>query len=340
MLIDEAFNGKGLDEVMYCFQPNAGGQQLHDDIFEELYESSENEGAQSAEAEDEIITPSQVDDNQSENDRESQLEYHDNPIEEDAEDVDADVVIDDVKYYDDYVDLDDSTIPSQAPEVQEAIQITDESNGDIEVIEVGKTDLLDPMIQNGIEQNSPPAPDSVCYCDRCLFSKEEDGDTANETNRPRRNPSSEWMANQDTQSDDAHESYDAEQNVDESASPAENAGFDLIELTDDDDAAAGAGQADSSVTATLTGDGDGEIDLGEGDQNNVEAIEQGSPANPSNEIDWRDFTEENEDGSKDALSSSGKRPRPDGADGEELLSEGQNGKLTLSFNRDYMNIAN
>ena len=27
MLIDEAFNGKGLDEVVYCFQPNVNEQQ-------------------------------------------------------------------------------------------------------------------------------------------------------------------------------------------------------------------------------------------------------------------------------------------------------------------------
>ena len=334
MLIDEAFNGKGLDEVVYSFQPNISAHHAHGDEDEEMYESSENEGAQSAEgdaeAEDEYVSQDEgeaprADEGEDENDRGAQAEYQEDvEAGDDAGDADGDIV-----QYDEFADL-DTTAPPQPPQPQEPIEIPDDANEELDIVEIDDHDLAGSTTQNGTENHSPSAPDDICYCDQCLFGSQMDKGAVGETDQSSRK--CERMANIDTSSDGTYGSYNAQQNSVDDINAVDNGGFDLIEIADDDDIAGGAGAAERSATATLAGDGTNEIDFGENDLNdiaNADVFLEGASADPANEIDWRDFTEEGESGLKDTLSPSHKRPRPEGDDGEELLSEGQNGTLTL-----------
>ncbi|SPO01035.1 uncharacterized protein DNG_03783 [Cephalotrichum gorgonifer] len=329
MLIDEAFNGKGLDEVIYCFQPHASLQNAHEDEDEEMYESSENEGAQSVEAEDDDGSPDEgapayVDDGQSEHDEEQQAEYSHDPAEGEPEAADTGDA-NDVEEYNDYVDLD--TFTPQPPEAPEVIQITEDGNEELDIVELKEAGLMESEIQNGTEQHSPPAPDHICYCDRCLFGSQVARDTVNGLDQSKCNTPSGSTANLNTVPDDTYDdSYNAGENPDIDEYAHENGALDLIDITDDDPAAEGE-QAESSVTATLAGEGENEVDFDENDLIDIangETAVPDSTANPSNEIDWRDFADETESGLKDTLSPSGKRPRPVGDDGEELLLEGQN----------------
>lgn len=331
MLIDEAFNGKGLDEITYCFQPNISMHQAHDDD-EEMYESSENEAAQSAGAEDEEgsldeDSPTHVDNGDDRDGRESFAEYRD--IEE-AEEVDAGDADGDIEQYDDFGDLDtDNTAPPQAPQYQEPVRMTEDDNEELDIIEVDGADLGESTTQNGIEQHSPSASDSICYCDQCIFGSEMDVDAVGETDQSSRQSPSKWIANFVAPAEGAHDGYNVEPNADD-PNAADDAGFDLVEIADDDDAAGEADRAESSATATLTGDRENEIDFEENDLNDISndaAAVQGSSADPLNEIDWRDFAEEGESGLSDTLGSSVKRPRPDEDDGGDLLAEDQNGML-------------
>lgn len=324
MLIDEAFNGKGLDEVMYCFQPNVGEQQAHAGEDEEMYESSDNEGAHSAGAEDEDASQDEVHshgaDGEDEDDEESQAEYQDDHAAE-ADDVDAGDGDGDIEHYDGFADL-DATAPPQAPPFQEPIEIPDDGNEELDIIEVDGTDLT---TQNGTEKHSPSAPDSICYCDQCLFGSKTDEDAVRKTVQP--SQQYEWKANVNAPPDGVYNNYNAQQNADDEINVADNSGFDLIEIADDDDIVGGG---DRSATATLTGDGANEIDFEDNDLTNIanaDVFLQNSSADPANEIDWRDFPEEGESGLKNTFSPSVKRPRPEGDDGEEVLMEGQNGML-------------
>lgn len=324
MLIDEAFNGKGLDEITYCFQPNISMHHVHDED-EEMYESSENE-AQSPGAEDEEgspdeDSPAQFDDVEDRDGRQSFAEYRD--IEE-AEEVDAGDADGDIEQYDDFGELDtDNTAPPQAPQYQETDQMTGGDNEDLDIIEVDGADLGESTTQNGMGQHPPCSSDSICFCDQCIFGTEMDVDAVGETDQPSRQSTRKWIANFVTQSEGAHDGYNAEQNADDS-------GFDLVEIAGDDDAAGEADRAESSATATLTGERENEIDFDENDLNEISndaAAVQDSLADPLNEIDWRDFADEGESGLNDTLGSSAKRPRPDGDNGEDLLAEDQNGML-------------
>lgn len=331
MLIDEAFNGKGLDEITYCFQPNISMHHPHDED-EEMYESSENEAAQSPSAEDEEgsqdeDSPVPDDDVEDRDGRQSFAEYRD--IEE-AEEVDAGDADGDIEQYDDFGDLDtDNTAPPQAPQYEEPDQMTGGDSEELDIIEVDGADLGESTTQNGMDQHPPCSSDSICYCDQCIFGSEMDVDAVGETDQPSRQSTSKWIANFVTTSEGAHDGYNAEQNADGS-NAADDSGFDLVEIADDDDAVGEADRAESSATVTLTGDRENEIDFDENDLNEISndaAAVQGSSAEPLNEIDWRDFAEEGESGLNDTLSSSAKRPRPDGDNGEDLLAEDQNGML-------------
>ena len=332
MLIDEAFNGKGLDEITYCFQPNISMHQAHDDD-EEMYESSENEAPQSPGGEDEEGSPEEnspahVDNDEGRDDRGSfAAEYRD--VEE-AEEVDAGDGDGDIEQYDDFGDLDtDNTAPPQAPQYQEPAQMTGDDE-ELDMIEVDGADLRESTTQNGIEQPSLCSSDSICSCDQCIFGSEMDLNAVGETDRPSGQSPSKRIANSVTPSDGAHDGYNAEQNADD-ANAADDTGFDLVEIADDDDAAGEAEQAESSATATLTGERENEIDFDDGndlnEMSNDAAAVQGSTADPLNEIDWRDFADEGESGLNDTLGSTSKRPRPDEDDGEDLLAEDQNGVL-------------
>lgn len=334
MLIDEAFNGKGLDEVIYCFQPNVSEQQGHVGEDEEMYESSDNEGAHSAGAEDEDASPDEArshgDDGEDENDEEeSQAEYQDDQPAE-AGDVGPGDADGDIEHYDGFADL-DATAPPQAPQFQGPIEIPDDGNEELDIIEVEGTDLATP---NGIEEHFPSAPGAICYCDQCLFGSKTDEGAVRKT--ARQSQQYEWKANVDVSADGAYNVYNSQQNADDETNVADNSGFDLIEIADDDGIIGGG---DRSATATLAGDGANEIDFEENDLANIanaDVFLQGSSADPANEIDWRDFPEEGESGLKDTLSPSVKRPRPEGDDGEELLMEGQNGMLPFDANRVFV----
>lgn len=287
MLIDEAFNGKGLDEVIYCFQPNVSEQQAHAGEDEEMYESSDNEGAQSAGAEDEDVSPDEDHslgaDGEEEDDGESQAEYQDDHAAETG-DVDAGDADGDIEHYDGFADL-DTTAPPQAPQFQEPVEIPDDSNDELDIIEVDGTDLA---TQNGIEEHSLSAPDTICYCDQCLFGSKTDEGAARKTVQPSQR--CERKANVDAPPDGVYNGYSAQQNANDEANVADNSGFDLIEIADDDDIVGGG---DRSATATLTGDGVNEIDFEESDLANIanaDVFLQGSSADPANEIDWRDFS--------------------------------------------------
>lgn len=334
MLIDEAFNGKGLDEITYCFQPNISMHQAHDDD-EEMYESSENEAAQSPGAEDEEGSPDEDSPTNVDNDEDrdgggSLAEYRD--IEE-PEEVDAGDADGDIEQYDDFGDLDtDNTAPPQAPQYQEPVQMTGDDNEELDIIEVDGADLGESTTQNGIEPHSPCSSGYICYCDQCIFGSGMDLDAVGETDQPSRQSPSKWIANSITLLEGAHEGYNAEQNADD-ANAADDTGFDLVDLADDDDAAGEADRAESSATATLAGERENEIDFDENDLNEISneaAAVQGSSADdPLNEIDWRDFTEEGESGLNENVGSSAKRPRPDEDNGEDLLAEDQNGMSLL-----------
>lgn len=322
MLIDEAFNGKGLDEVVYSFQPNLSGHNAQGDEDEEMYESSENEGAQSAEAE---ASP-HADDGEDENDEGAETEYQENV---ETGDVDAGDADGDIEHYEEFADLDTSA-PPQPPQFQEPIEIPDDADEELDIVEIDGHDLGGSTTQNGTEKHSSSAPDDICYCDQCLFDPEMDEGAVGETDQSSRK--CEWIANIDISSDGAFGNYNAQQNGEEDVNAVDNGGFDLIEIADDDDVVGGADAAERSATATLAGDGTNEIDFGGNDLNdiaNADVFLEGASADPANEIDWRDFAEDGESGLKDTLSPSVKRPRPEGDDGEELLSEGQNGMLAF-----------
>jgi hypothetical protein len=339
LLIDEAFNGKGLDEMMYCFQPAGGEPHNHDDnleILEEAYESSDFEDTQSAEADDETNGPYQADDDHSDNEENLEAEDDDGLPEGEPADADADDADEDVEYYDNYADLDDTTTPPQPPNMQEADQGTVDGNEALDIVEVGNPELLDPTLPNGTEEHVPPTPDSLCYCDRCLF---DDGTgPMDEESVVQADQASQALRNRDVTNpgalpDHAHDSHDLEQDLDEPSNLVDNAGFDLIEITDDEDVVDEAEVAERSATATLTGDGDNSVEVGEQEMNdilNADVPETESRGDPVNEIDWRDFAEDGEVSPKDMLSSSVKRPRPEGVEGEEDGEEGQNGKLSWS----------
>lgn len=326
MLIDEAFNGKGLDEVIYCFQPNVGEQQAHGDGDEEMYESSDNDDAPSAEAEDEDASPdeghSDGADGEDANDGESQAEDQDDNVVE-AGDADAGDADGDIEHYEGFADL-DATVPPQAP--QEPIEVPDDGNEELDIVEVDGTDLAGSTTQNGTGEHSPSAPDTICYCDQCLFGSNTGQGTVRENIQSTQG--CERIANVDASSDGIYDNHNSQRNADDDTNAAETAEFDLVEVDDDDGAVE---EGDRSATATLTGDGANEIDFEENDLNdiaNADVFLQGSSADPVNEIDWRDFPEEGESGFKDTLGPSVKRPHPGGDDGEVLLMEGQNGTLT------------
>lgn len=326
MLIDEAFNGKGLDEVMYCFQPNTSEQQPQGDEDEEMYESSDNEGAQSVEAEDEDASLDEA--VQDENEGESQPEYQEEPNME-AGDDDGGDADGDIEQYEEFADLDDTSVPPQAPQPQEPIQIPDDGDDELDIVEVDGTDLAGSTAQNGIEQHSPSSPDDDYYCDQCLLMPEGDEGAVGEMAQS--SSDCEWLTNIYISSDAyGSDNFGVGQNAEGDMTLADNSGFDLVEIADDDDVL-GADAAERSATATLTGDVVNEIDFEDNDINdiaNADVYLEGASADPSNEIDWRDFTEEAEIGVKEALSPSVKRPRPDGDDGEDALLDGQNGMLT------------
>ncbi|KEZ42659.1 hypothetical protein SAPIO_CDS5915 [Scedosporium apiospermum] len=289
LLIDEAFNGKGLDEIIYWFQPNVHGQAGHTESNVDMNAdvSSDGDGADeyiSGDAEEEEVSAN--DDLVSEQDDE---EISENEPEPSGDDRDDDITED--QYYDngsrDLDEVEDTADHQYADEVG-MNELTEE-----------QTELLESAQDNEALINDLVAAD---------VTEVEEVATSN---------------------DKVHDDLTTEQPADEVL----DEGFDLIEMIDDDDndGALELGQADaadSSATATLDGHADNEIDYDDHNVNGDAIPDIGESAiagEPLEEIDWRDFPDENDaSNEKETLSVSGKRPHSEINDGEEFDLDNEN----------------
>jgi len=342
LLIDEAFNGKGLDEIIYWFQPNVHGQAGHTESNVDMNAdvSSDGDGADeyiSGDAEEEEVSAN--DDLVSEQDDE---EISENEPEPSGDDRDDDITED--QYYDngsrDLDEVEDTADHQYADEVG-MNELTEEQTELLEsaqdnealindLVAADVTEVEEVATSNGSSQLLLRRLPKQCLCVFCVFGPVIDWETEAELKRLKADWHEEAATDLRVMPDKVHDDLTTEQPADEVL----DEGFDLIEMIDDDDndGALELGQADaadSSATATLDGHADNEIDYDDHNVNGDAIPDIGESAiagEPLEEIDWRDFPDENDaSNEKETLSVSGKRPHSEINDGEEFDLDNENG---------------
>lgn len=288
LLIDEAFNGKGLDEIIYCFQPNPQGQLGHDDSNADIHaDSSDGDGGEdieddiSGDAEEEDVSPDddmvseQDNDGESENEVDPSAEHHEDDIDEDQ------------YYHGGSVDGEDATEQRRVDDLG-VVEVTEEH---VEILESAHDNdgLVNDLVT--VEVEEVVTSNDQAYDD---LTTEQPADEALDSGF------------------DLIEMIDDDDDDDDAAleiGPGNTAGSSATATLD--------GHAENEIDYDDSNDVNGDANLGFG--------ETAVAGESLDEIDWRDFPEETNDSDlKDTLGSSGKRPHSEVNDGEEFDLDGEN----------------